>query len=485
MVYLYNEVRENFAGHPEEFFNTLARPDKTNREQITLASIDIGGGTTDVVITDYSIERSGENNAGSNVSIRPEQRFRDSFKVAGDDLLLDIIRSFVLPSFTEALKKANVSAPDMALAQLCGSDNLSAQDSVLRQQLNLQVLTPLGLALLKAYEQYDPETTRDVLHHSYADILGSNNISDGVREFVASTVRRSKGQPFSLDEVTLGFDMAAMHRAFLYENVNLTKVLDAICEVIGQYPCDALLITGRPSCLPGVQAYIRMKLPLPPGRIIFMQGYRTGGWYPFHKNGRIDDPKSTASVGAMLCLLSEQRNITNFYFRANLLKPYSTIKHIGVLDENGVLSDSNVLYRDVTTDEGRLKLHDENVEGPQLEVKGTLILGYRQLSIDRWVASPLYRVELTKKGAEKLLRKFGANGADACIKVRFKVEPPNLYMDEDEILSDRLLIDDNLETNVENVQIDKRDINLQLFTLGSTQNSASDYWLDSGNVNPK
>jgi Uncharacterized protein conserved in bacteria, putative virulence factor len=82
LVYLYTEVNENFAGHPEEFFDTIARPDKTDRERITLATIDIGGGTTDLVITDYRLDRAGNTGSGSNVHIVPEQRFRDGFKVA-------------------------------------------------------------------------------------------------------------------------------------------------------------------------------------------------------------------------------------------------------------------------------------------------------------------------------------------------------------------------------------------------------------------
>ena len=95
-MYLYTEISENFAGHPEEFFNT-GSAQKTDRNKITLATIDIGGGTTDLVITDYSTD--GTSLSGSNVRIIPEQRFRDSFKVAGDDIVLDVMRRFILPAF--------------------------------------------------------------------------------------------------------------------------------------------------------------------------------------------------------------------------------------------------------------------------------------------------------------------------------------------------------------------------------------------------
>lgn len=105
MVYLYTEINQNFAGHPESFFDALSRPDSTQRERISIASIDIGGGTTDLVITDYHLDRNGHSGGGANVHIIPQQRFRDSFKIAGDDILLDVIQSYVLPAFEQALRE--------------------------------------------------------------------------------------------------------------------------------------------------------------------------------------------------------------------------------------------------------------------------------------------------------------------------------------------------------------------------------------------
>jgi hypothetical protein len=376
LVYLYTEIRENFAGHPQEFFDTLARPDKTNREQITLASIDIGGGTTDLVITDYSLERGAEHASGSNVSIIPEQRFRDSFKVAGDDILLDIIQRFVLPSLEQALLNFGVVSPRSLLSRLCGDESTSAQDAILRQQLNLQVFVPLGLRLLKDYEAYDPELPSPVHEYAFAELLDEDAITDRLREYVAGGVRRIDGgrDGFDLGQATLRIDLPAIHQAFLKGQINLGKILDALCEVVFQYPlrCTA---AHRPAVAPaGVQAYIRRKVPLPPGRIVPMNGYRTGGWYPFHRNGQIDDPKSTAAVGAMLCLLSEQRKVSNFYFSVGRLSPYSTMRHIGKLDENNLVIDHDMLYRDVIKSDPRgnefLQLHEPHLDGPQLRVLG-------------------------------------------------------------------------------------------------------------------
>ncbi|MGY2289866.1 virulence factor SrfB [Pseudomonas sp. SDO528_S397] len=489
LVYLYTEVNENFAGHPEEFFATLARPDKTERERITLATIDIGGGTTDLVITDYRLDRAGNMSSGSNVHIVPEQRFRDGFKVAGDDILLDVIRDFILPSFESALQQAGVKSADSLMSRLCGTESVDAKDVILRQQLNLQVFVPLGLALLKEYEHYDPQHQVDVSTRTYLELLGAEAISASVLEYVHNAVRRDIGTQngFDLYQTPISFDLQHLHGAFLNDRINITKILGALCEVVAHYPCDVLLLTGRPSRLPGVQAFIRKVLPLPPGRILALQNYRTGGWYPFHKNGRIDDPKSTASVGAMLCLLCANHSLPNFYFRAAALKPYSTVKHIGLIDQANAIKDADVLYRDIQTDPESNALQlpligtGDDADTPPLEMRGDLRLGFRQLAAERWAASPLYTLRFTPAGREKFSRAVGENGAAPLLKVRFEVKAPRRNTG---LISDQLVVR-SIESNSSTSFNPRSDLRLELNTMLDAGLSETNYWLDSGSVKRK
>ena len=59
---------------------------------ISIASIDVGGGTTDLIVNAYRLE-----GAGTSVTLFPEQKFREGFNVAGDDILLRVVQSHVLP----------------------------------------------------------------------------------------------------------------------------------------------------------------------------------------------------------------------------------------------------------------------------------------------------------------------------------------------------------------------------------------------------
>lgn len=402
LVYLYNEINENFAGHPEDFFDSLARPEKTGRSKITLATIDIGGGTTDLVITDYATK--GAASAGSNVQIEPTQRFRDSFKIAGDDIMLDVIRSFILPAFAQALKNTGINDPAPLMARLCGHEDINAVDAVYRQQLTRQVFTPLALQLLKTCEGYDPEQPPDATVLSCADRLGTATISEGVQHYVNRTINRhqgSGGSTLDLNSVPVAFDPQAVHQYIIDGRLNISSTFDALLEVVHMYKCDALLLTGRPSSLPGIQAYIRGRMPIAPNRIIPMRNYRTGGWYPFNTNGRISDPKSTASVGAMLHWLSEQNRLANFYFISANPRPYSVVRHIGKIDHDNMIKAADIVYHDleVAQDEVNgpcIKLAANEQEAPRVVMLGPLHLGFRQLKSERWPATPFYKLDFER-----------------------------------------------------------------------------------------
>jgi Uncharacterized protein conserved in bacteria, putative virulence factor len=218
-----------------------------------------------------------------------------------------------------------------------------------------------------------------------------------------------------------------MHSDVCSGKFNIDKVLTALCEVLTCYHCDLLLLTGRPSQLPGIQAIVRRNLPLPPGRILPLHGYQTGTWYPFHKNGHIHDPKSTASVGAMLSQLCANHSIPNFHFRIAALKPYSTIRHIGTIDMDNLIHDADVIYRHIKSENGQITLPEVlNEEGENtpasIVMRGDMRLGYRQLDAERWSASPLYTLRFSESGREKFSKVSLSNGESPYLSVRLMID---------------------------------------------------------------
>jgi hypothetical protein len=150
-----------------------------------------------------------------------------------------------------------------------------------------------------------------------------------------------------------------------------------VCEAISHYSCDILLITGRPGCLPGVQALIRHLQPVPVNRIVWLDKYQVHEWYPFSQQGRIGNPKSTAAVGAMLCSLALDLRLPRFNFKAADIGAYSTVRYLGVLDNTvNTLREENVWYQDIDLDKPGAKL-DARLHFP---LRGNVTLGFRQLA---------------------------------------------------------------------------------------------------------
>ncbi|WP_454691471.1 virulence factor SrfB [Achromobacter aloeverae] len=493
LVYLYTEVGENFGGHPEEFFETLARPDRADRERITVASIDIGGGTTDLVINDYVLQRNGEA-AGSNAPIIPRQRFRDGFKVAGDDIVLDVIRLYILPAFEQALRDKGVEHPEDLADRICGARSLGAGDMVLRQQLTLQVFYPLALALLAAYEGYELEQGSRKRTASWAEWLGPGcHIGAPVLDFVSKNLSSALGMPSTLDlgGISLTFDPAALHHQFLKDGLNICKTLTSLSEVVAHYDCDVLLLTGRPSCLPGVQTLIRSLAAMPPGRILPMQNYRSGTWFPFHRGGLISDPKTTASVGAMVCWLTENHRLPNFYFSPSRIRPLPLVRYFGRIDGNNLIKRNDVLFPDIVTrtpeglppEDGCIELpRNEADETPFYVLNGDTRLGYRQLASQRWPAAPIYLLGFKPTWQTKYRDGQDRNASvpDPKAKVWFKVAPPSERERIQGLVSDRLDIE--YVEGMDGVQIQKNHVRFEMNTLLHAGLGQDSYWLDSGSV---
>ncbi len=460
IVYLFTETKMNFAGRPDEFFRAAVRKRPGGAvNRLTVASIDIGGGTTDLVINDYVLKGHG-----ANVPIEPHQRFRDGFKVAGDDILLQTIQKTLVPALAAALREKGLPAPDSVLSRLIGADPVDVQESVLRQQLALQVMYPAGLRVLKEFEQFDPVVGAGVREFTLGELLSEvDSPTETVLAYFSRGVR--DGMPGAIDDfdllaVPVPLDLGALYNLFISNKLEICKPLRALSEIVHLYDCDVLLLTGRPSRLPGVQGLFRALLPLPPDRIIKLHEYRTQNWYPFHRQGRIDDPKTTAAVGAMLCVLGQGR-LTNFVFLADKLQPYSTVRYIGHVDQDGIIKDNEVFYADVDLDSDEYILPDS-----QFDMHTIMKLGFRQLNSERWISSYLYVLDFASDEARE--RVFGKT-----LKIRLEKE-------RGKGVSERFRVA-QVQTE-DGRSLSRSVVRLRLNTLSSYGASGGTYWLDSGSV---
>ncbi|EDP8922370.1 hypothetical protein AAN60_000746, partial [Salmonella enterica subsp. enterica serovar Hadar] len=470
LVWLYNEAISHYAGRTESFFNALARPDRQPEPGVVpgralrVASIDIGGGTTDMAIVHYQLD----DGVGANVKITPHLLFREGFKVAGDDLLLDIIQRCVLPSLQTALQRAGVTDAAALLATLFGDSGRIDTQAILRQQTALQLFMPLGHAVLSAWEQSDINDPFAGLHATFGDLLirrPTSNVMNYIQQAIDHAL--PSGSPtFDIFNVPLQIQFSQLQEALLAGQFTLTTPLHAVCEAISHYHCDILLVTGRPTCLPGVQALIRHLQPVPVNRIVWMDKYQVHEWYPFSQQGRIGNPKSTAAVGAMLCSLALDLRLPRFNFKAADIGAYSTVRYLGVLDNTvNTLRDENIWYHEINLDKPGATL-DARLHFP---LRGNVTLGFRQLANSRWPATPLYCLSINSAELAKTI------AGDGVLNVRLKLRGSSKdSAPESFILSDAWLQD--------GTPVAADALTLKLNTLADRRHSGSHYWIDSGSV---
>jgi hypothetical protein len=154
LVYLYGEITQKLGGSVENFLRLIGRerafaeperkpdPKAVPEPSIRIASVDVGGGTTDLMITTYYAE--------GNRALKPVQNFREGFRIAGDDILKGVIERLVLPSIEAALRAARHRDPRGLLLERFGGDraNMAEQEKHLRRQFVARVLEPIALSIL-------------------------------------------------------------------------------------------------------------------------------------------------------------------------------------------------------------------------------------------------------------------------------------------------------------------------------------------------
>ena len=466
LVWLYNEAIARFGGQTDAFFASLARPDRAASPEraLRVASVDIGGGTTDMAIVHYQLD----DGVGNNVKITPQLLFREGFKVAGDDTLLDVIQRYVLPALETRLEKAGIPDASRLLASLFGDSGRIDTQAVLRQQATLQLFMPIGHAILSAWESSDVDDPLAGVYATFGDLLPqrpTRNVMNYLQQAIDHALPAGS-PPFDLFAVPLHLTFHEMQEAMLAGEFTLAAPLHAVCEAISYYACDVLLVTGRPGSLPGVQALIRHLQPVPVSRIVWLDKYNVHAWYPFSQQGRIGNPKSTAAVGAMLCSLALDLRLPRFNFKAADIGALSTVRYLGVLDSTvNTLREENVWYAGIDLDKPGATL-DARLHFP---LRGNVTLGFRQLENARWPATPLYTLSINSAWLAKAIAGDGVLNVRLQLCGRSRQEGPDAFELSDAWLQDGTPVPTDALT-------------FKLNTLADRRHSGSHYWIDSGSV---
>jgi len=480
VVFLYNEIMWNYSGDSNLFFEQFGKRFKKygDKRGIRVATIDMGGGTSDLSISTFTME----NEASSTTRLLPHPEIRDGFNIAGDDVLKAIAKEIVVKSIADDIvaKTGNSSALKF-LQQIFGKNMIggSSKDQNLRGQFVRQVIVPTAYALLSYYENKDLTKDESNIRFSLGQIFDTSLADDlpftpnpepipEVDKFFKRNLENYGITDYDYKEALIDVSLDAIDHQI--KNI-ISGPISNMAELISCYDCDALLLTGRPSRWRAFQNLVYSLLPVRSNRIYPMATYKVGPWYPYADAfGNIQDPKTTVVVGAILCTLA-QNSLEGFVFDAGKFTMSSTARYIGEMDTEGKLTDEKVWFE---ADLENKEEQEVSLKNGPIEFSSPIVIGFRQLPVERWTATRAYRMEFASPQRQ----------AEATNRIPYKVSLTlNLKEIEDEKNfreEGQIVIDNIVDCNGEEVSCSgpRAAVKILLRTLRKEEDEG--FWLDTG-----
>lgn len=467
-VFLYAEVAERYLKNVKEYIEFYGKERNDlqdyHKKSLTIGSVDIGAGTTDLMIAAYKY-----NDQSGQCVLTPVPLFWDSYYKAGDDLLKELIRQLVIEGkyspIEKKLKLTGKNPVDLMQPFLGTDTGVSFRNRQLRSDFNLQVSVPLVSFYLELLR--DNKIESQVL--SYNDIYSANPPT-------ASVLNHFK-QHFGFEFESLQWQYEKNVVSAIVEKT-FDSLIGKVSALLSFYACDVVLLSGRPTSLKAITDIFLKYYAITPNRLKSMNDYRVGRWYPEDKRYRFIDgrgmfvnPKSIITTGAMIGYKAANGGLNGFTLDLHDLRArlQPTTKYFGKLDERLRFTESIITPRQ----------SQSIVEVPSLPFR----IGARQLDIAAYPSRPFYLLQFNEDKIEDRVKgrmddednvnavKIGVDNEKAKIQLNMPIKV-TIRRDEDDI--ERLIIEEIVDKN--GSPINKNFLTLQVQSMSEVEN----FWLDSG-----
>ena len=463
LVYMYGEVGHKYKGCCSEFFNLYGKiEDGDIQPSITVGSLDIGAGTSDLMINKYTYIK------GDVTTITPSPRFYDSYYFAGDDMLYALIKNVMLLDENSAFRQElnNLSTRDyrQKMKDFFGEDynGQTVSDRIIRKDFNIQYSVPLMCYFLELLKQGSKDC---VVHYNdvFEDCPPNLNV---LNEFEKRTGIDVKKLKWSFSKATVA---EVVRKEF-------EPILKKVATIMYSYACDIVLLSGRPASLSPIRDLFLKYYSVSPNRLIVLNDYYVGDWYPFGENtGYIRNAKTIVAMGGIIGhYASELSNLNKFVIELDELKKNlkSTVNYIEASREGQPIEYF------ITPEKSRGELLISTI--PEA-------LNVRQIGMDSYPCRALYAIDFNRhKIADKIRKRIlldeGEYPTDARVmgvvqqnidalkkRMPFKLTIER-DLDDKELLSISAIVDKdgndvmdgNIEIHIQSLGVDER------------------YWLDTG-----
>lgn len=358
-------VRGTTSSKTEEFGD--------KQHEVRIACIDIGGGTSDLMIAKYNFESKIDD------YVRGKVLHQDGIALAGDQLAKRLLERIIVPAFADAIA---MEEEDVLL--------LFGPEVPRNREFRNQRVMWMNRLFIPLTQQYlslatDGITTEPINH------MEPELIDPAILESLQQAFDKLRGPGY----YNLQQDMELYVHQAEFEGV-VHEVFDELlfdfCKRCMEYEVDVVLLAGQPSKLSYIQKLVRMYLPLSPSRIVPMFHHYAGNWYPYQDEkglspGVIIDPKSPVVVGAAIGFMAAHGMLPQFKFEMT-----------GKSEENtyywGVMSDSTSGIR-----KERI-LFSPAEEGAREEItefstsSQRVIIGRKMSDVETAQATPIYVIKM-------------------------------------------------------------------------------------------
>ncbi len=379
LVYLYSAIKNKLGGDGAVLFESLGRPrsgaHKQGTNSIRVASLDIGGGTSDLMITEY-VDRS----TSAVTQLDAQSLFQEGIGVAGDDVVKNLIRDVLLPGL---VKWADTwYGPGEIrlehLETLFGlPHHINTPEFIEKKKRFMDmVLIPMVYSYLNHAASKDGP---DVLVRKFYEFEFSPAPPDAIKKFftdvLSEIVGTEKGIYPILEETEWEMDRQEVNEVIYTTFYQTFRIFS---EVIVQYNCDVVLIAGKMSRLPEIRDIMVDFCPVPPHRIVSLTNFDAGRWYPFDlQRDCIKDAKTVVAVGAALWFFAEElRSLPMFSIRSDRDLIDKGDIFIGQIS-NRLVKDKDMLFPSANK---------------RLGLVGTTYLGARRIDCEDSYANMLYEI---------------------------------------------------------------------------------------------
>ena len=471
LMFMYGSIQHKFDGNPDLFFNLFGKQNRTapntNRE-IILGSLDIGAGTSDLMICKYKYSFTDA------TELTPIPLYWESFSLAGDDLLKNVIQQIIIegeikePAEDEHCtgviynhaKKLGFTDIALKLNGFFGKDN--ANMGYMARLMRVSFINQIGIPIAQKYMAIANQKIQSETQLTFDEIFDKTKPSAELLNYFA------KHFEFRFEDLVWKLSSNKVNRII---DITFSKIVDQVAKLMFAHSCDMVLLSGRPCSFDALEKLFLKSHTVAPNRLINLNNYWVGKWYPFaDNNGYIEDPKTVITVGSLIAMMGgnlfklDKFRIDTKNLRKELI---STADYLGNVKDYLVRSP----FIQPNQEESSFMVYDLPYQ-----------IGFKQLNAVNYPARSLYTLQFSNKNIKENLGHSihvdsnSINDAleDRKTKLRSRLPYKVTISREFEKDKEKIKIIEIIDN--EGGEVTKFNFELKTQTL----NQSTGYWLDSG-----